>query len=215
VTQPAPAASRRETLLGWFAPVGGGLAGALAFDPFGVAFLIPFFPLGMFIGMRLAPTPRGAFLRALAGGFTYYMIAISWLLTLGRFFPIVVGGIVIAALYLTLFPAVSAWALRRWFAPLPLMAHFAAFAALWVLAEWLRTLGELAVPMVQVGHAWARWPGAVQLAEFLGEAGLNAQVLLLSGALLSVLWLAGVFAPASPMCPAAWAASRELRSPRA
>jgi apolipoprotein N-acyltransferase len=165
----------------------GGLAGALAFDPFGLAFLIPLFPLGIFVGMRLAPDPRGAFLRALAGGFVFYMIAISWLLTLGRFFPIVVGGIVIAALYLTLFPAVAAWALRRWFASLQVSWHFTAFAALWVLAEWTRTLGELAVPMVQVGHAWAGWPRTVQLAEFFGEAGVNAQVLLLSGALLALI----------------------------
>jgi apolipoprotein N-acyltransferase len=177
---------RRNIRLGWLAPIAGGLAGALAFDPFGLAFLIPLFPLGMFIGMRLAPDPRGAFLRGLAGGFVFYMIAISWLLTLGRFFPIVVAGIVIAASYLTLFPAVSAWALRRWLAPLPVSWHFAAFAAFWLLAEWARTLGELAVPMVQVGHAWAGRPRLVQIAEFFGEAGVNAQVLLISGALLAI-----------------------------
>ncbi len=165
----------------------GGFAGALAFDPFGLAFLIPLFPLGLFIGMRLAPTPRGAFLRSLAGAFTYYMIAISWLLTLGRYYPIVMAGIVIAALYLALFPSFSAWILRRWFYRLSPLLHFTAFAALWVIAEWSRTLGELAVPMVQLGHAWAPWPQIIQTAEIFGEAGLNVQVLIIAAGLLSLM----------------------------
>lgn len=184
VAAPQP---RRTRLLGWIAPIGGGLAGALAFDPFGLAFLIPLFPLGIFIGLRTAPRPRSAFLRTIAGGFTYYMIAISWLLTLGRFYPIVMGGIVIAALYLTLYTALPAYVMRRWFAGLSPMRQFLGFAALWVVAEWARTLGELAVPMVQLGHAVAPWPSLVQSAEILGEAGLNAQVLLIAGAALAIL----------------------------
>lgn len=172
----------------------------MAFDPFGFAFLIPLFPLGMFIGMRLAPRPWSAFLRVFAGGFVYYMISISWLLTLGRYYPIVMGGIVIAALYLTLYPAVSAWVLHRWFHGLSPLMHFAAFGALWVIGEWLRTLGELAVPMVQVGHAWAPWPRLVQGAELFGEAGLNVQVLLISAglfALVQFVFLVRGQAPAS------------------
>lgn len=192
---------RRTRLLAWFAPPAGGLAGALAFDPFGVAFLIPLFPLGLFLGMRLAPSPRGAFVRVFAGAFVFTMISISWLLTLGRYYPIVMGGIVIAALYLALYPAVSAYVLRRWFQGLPPLLHFAAFGALWVIAEWLRTLGELAVPMVQVGHAWAPWPRFVQLAEFLGEAGLNIQVLLISAGLFALVQLAA-FSRSKPAAPA-------------
>lgn len=184
--------------MGWIVPLAAGLAGALAFDPFGLAFLIPLFPLGVFMGMRLAPRPRSAFLRVFAGAFVYYMIAISWLLTLGRYYPIVMGGIVIAALYLSLFPAVSAWILRRWFHGLPPLLHFAAFGALWVIAEWLRTVGELAVPMVQVGHAWAPWPRLVQAAELFGEAGLNVQVLLVSAGLFSLVQLAVLARGVSP-----------------
>lgn len=148
--------------------------------------------------MRLAPRPRTALLRTLAGGFIYYMIAISWLMTLGRFFPIVVVGIVIAALYLTLYPALSAFALRRWFSSLPVWGHFAAFAAVWLVAERARTLGELAVPMVQVGHAWAPWPRVVQMAEFFGEAGINAQVLLVSAGLLALIQLVAAAWGVSP-----------------
>lgn len=80
-----------------------------------------------------------------------------------------------------------------------------AFAAIWTLGEWLRGAG-LGVPWLLTGHALARWPAALQVAELFGQyavsfgalavgAGLgialrrrSAQALL-APALVAVLWL--------------------------
>ncbi len=79
------------------------------------------------------------------------------------------------------------------------------FAAIWTLGEWLRGAG-LGVPWLLTGHALARWPAALQVAELFGQyavsfgalavgAGLgialrrrSAQALL-GPALVAMLWL--------------------------
>ena len=77
-------------MLGW-----GGVCGGLAFEPLPflelgftpLSWLIFLAPVGFFFTMRAAPTPRGAFLRVLGGGFIMYFLAMGWLLTLTAFSP--------------------------------------------------------------------------------------------------------------------------------
>lgn len=180
-------AARKHTQMartGWAFALLGGLAGGLAFEPFGLRFLIPLAPAGFFLAAHRSPTPGGAFVRVLAGGLVFYGIAISWLMTLTRFYPIVALGVPFVALYLALFPALAAWIVRRWFSNRELPAQFAAFGALWIFFEWLRTLSEVAFPWAQLGHAWAPWTWSIQLAEFFGELIVSAQILIIAGAIV-------------------------------
>jgi apolipoprotein N-acyltransferase len=165
--------------------VGGGLAGALAFEPVGWLPLAPLAPLLAFVAVRQAPTAGAAFRRTLVFGWVFYFGAVQWLTTIGNYapMPLLAGlGIGLLALYMALYPALGVYALRRWlWRPGP-GTQFALFACVWLLAEWLRTLGRLAMPLAQLGHAWAVWPLAIQPAQFLGELGVS----------LEILWLAGL-----------------------
>ena len=166
----------------WAAALLGGLAGALSYEPANLAFLIPLAPLGAFLAMRWAPTPGGAFRRVLAFGWAFYFGALFWLNSLIIYNPIVPLGIALLGLYIGFYPALGAWLIRRFIRTGHGGAQFAAFASVWLLIEWFRTQGRLAVPLVELGHAWALWPWAIQIASVLGELGVS----------LLVLWAAGL-----------------------
>ncbi|MBI3736007.1 apolipoprotein N-acyltransferase [Candidatus Sumerlaeota bacterium] len=170
----------------WLPALLGGIAGGLSFEPFGLRFLIPLAPLGLFLAARRAATNRKAFVRVLAGGFIFYMTAISWLCTLFHYNLFAPLGIPVVALYMALFPALAALALRRWFGALCDLPAFAVWSALWLLSEWFRTLGRLAMPFTQIGHAWAVCPWAIQWADCFGESAVNMEVMLVGGVILGV-----------------------------
>lgn len=170
----------------WLAALLGGLAGALSYEPFNLAFLIPLAPLGIFLAMRWSARPRTAFLRAWAGAWVYYFGALHWLLTVRQynpFPPLVMLGIVVLGLYLALYPALAAFAVRKWLGTERPFVQFFAFGALWLFGEWFRTLGRLSMPLPELGHAWAIWPQVAQIAAWLGELGVSLQVLLVGAVL--------------------------------
>jgi apolipoprotein N-acyltransferase len=162
------------------------VAGALAFEPVGWRWLAPVAMALAFDAVQRSRGPGAAFRRMVVFGWIFYFGAIQWLTTIGDYAPaplLASVGIGALALYMTLYPALGVYALRRWlWRPGP-GTQFLLFACVWVLAEWLRTLGRLAVPLAQLGHAWAAWPVAIQPAQFVGEIGIS----------LEILWLAGIF----------------------
>jgi apolipoprotein N-acyltransferase len=170
---------------GYLSALAGGLAGALAFEPLGWWWLAPLAPLLAFDGVRRATGPGAALRRMLVFGWVFYFGAVHWLTTIGNYAPLPLlasVGIGLLALYLAFYPALGVYALRRWlWHPGPGM-QFVLFACVWLLAEWLRTLGRLAVPLGQLGHTWATIPLLIQPAQFLGELGVS----------LEILWLAGI-----------------------
>lgn len=184
----APAGAPRWR--GWAAAVAGGVAGALAFDPAGLRPLIVLAPLGCFLAIRWAPSPRGALLRAWAFGWVYFFGALQWLLSIRVWTdPQAIGVLAVIALaaYAGLYPALVGLTLRKWFWTRCASRQFIFFGALWLLAEWVRTLGKMAMPMAQLGHAWATIPWAIQIASVLGELGVSLEVLYLAG----LIFLAG------------------------
>lgn len=167
----------------------GAVAGGAAFEPFALRWLVALAPLGFFLTVRLSPTPRGAFLRAMVGGYVFYQITLCWLFTLARFFPVAALGILLLPIYAAFYPALAAWIVRRWFSRVGAFHQFALFCALWILGEWFRTLGRLAMPWSLLAHPWARWTWAIQSAEFVGEIGLSLHVLTVSAFLFALLRL--------------------------
>ena len=169
----------------WLWALGGGLAGALAFVPVGAWFLAPLAPLGLFIALRNASTPGAAFRRLLGGAWVMYFGAIQWLTTIrvyAPFPPVAVIGIMALALLMAAMLALPVWALRRWAWPEHRPAlQFAGFSACWLLVEWFRTIGRLANPLAEIGHAWAPHAWLIQVAEYGGELAVSAQILFVAG----------------------------------
>lgn len=175
----------RRRMLGYLWAMLGGLCGALAFDPVALRWLMPLAPLLGFVALRQAPTPAGGFRRIFVLAWILYFGGIQWLTQIKNYAPVpllATLGIGLLAAYMACYPALGAWALRRWGWTRRPGLQFAAFAAIWLIAEWLRTLGRLAVPLSQLGHAWAVWPWAIQIAGFLGELGVS----------LLILWIGGI-----------------------
>ncbi|HOE95294.1 MAG TPA: apolipoprotein N-acyltransferase [Candidatus Sumerlaeota bacterium] len=176
---------------GYWLAAAGGLCGVLAFDPYRLRPLIVLAPLLAWLAVRAAATPGAAFRRLWLFGWVFTFGALKWLWTLfwvvGN--PFIYPGVVLLGAYLGLYYALAGWITRRWLWTPREWPGFVAFASLWLLSEWLRTLGRLAMPMPQVGHALAAWPWAIQIASLLGEAGVSLGVLLTAGWLLSLLRL--------------------------
>jgi apolipoprotein N-acyltransferase len=143
-------------------------------------------PLAVFLTLRLAPTAGAAFRRTWIICSVFYYCSLFWLNSLYVFNPFAPVGIVLLGIYLGLYPAVAGWAVRRWAWPASRGMQFVVFACAWLIAEWVRTLGRLAMPLSQLGHAWATWPIAIQPAEWLGELGVSLEVLWVGG--LMVYW---------------------------
>lgn len=112
-------------------------------------------------------------------------MGISWLYTTGYYSGLAYPGVVLLALYMALYPALIALIMRRLFSALGLLSSFLAFSSLWILAEWFRSLGRMAMPWIVLGQAWAPWPWAIQLAEFGGQLAVSLQILFISAALLA------------------------------
>ena len=179
----------RQRRRGYLFAIAGGLAGALAFEPVGLRLLAPLAPTLAFLALRHAPTAGGGFRRLLLFGWIFQFGAVHWLTKIGDYAPVPIlatFGIGLLALYMALYLAAGGWALRRWAWPAGPGWQYVLFACVWLLAEWLRTLGRLAVPLGQLGHTWAVWPLAIQPAQFLGELGVTMEILWLGG--LIFLW---------------------------
>jgi len=193
--QPVVDSSAKYGRWAWLAAVLGASAGALAFDPVALRPLIVLAPLGCFLALRWSPTPRGAFLRALIFGWIYYLGALYWIFTVRSYVPDPVWpvlGVIFLGLVMALVPALAVYGVRRWLWPARPAGQYVVFACAWLLAEWLHTLGKLALPLEQFGHAWAVWPWAIQIAQWLGELGVSLEVLWLAGLILywAHLWQA-------------------------
>jgi len=85
----------------------------------------------------------------------------------------------ILASYYGLWGAVTWWVSRRvtghWRIVLP--------AALWVLMEWLRTIGATTMPWAQVSYTQYQFLPVLQIAEWTGAYGVSFLILLLNAAL--------------------------------
>lgn len=171
----------------WGLAIGGGLAGALAFEPVALNPLAPLAPLLAYLAIRQAPRPAAALGRAWVFGWIFSFGTLHWLCTLYRFHTLAPLGIVLLGVYLGAWYGLSGYVLRRLLWSRKEWLNFVCFGALWLLAEWARTQGRLAVPLVQLGHAWSTWPWAIQSAEWLGELGVSLEVLLTAALLLAAI----------------------------
>jgi apolipoprotein N-acyltransferase len=168
------------------------LAGALgvtAFAPLGW-YPIASLSLAVLFNQWLEDTPRQALRHGALYGLGYFGAGVSWVYvsvhTYGHV-PMLTAALVTAALifYLLLYPALLGYGLKRWLpaaAPLRLLV---AFAAGWILAEWLRGWLFTGFPWLTLGSSQIDGPlaGYAPLAGVYG-VGLAAA---LTAALLAAL----------------------------
>lgn len=163
-----------------------GLAGWFTFQQLQVGWLawialIPWFwALGRLRGKTLV---WGTFIF----GTIWYYGNLWWINTLTIFNPFIPVGAVllplIESIYFVLFAVPAAWVMRssqRWFVPW-------AVAALWVGAEYLRSLTDIAFPWNCLGHSQVQMHHLIQWADVAGVYGISFFVALFNAATLILL----------------------------
>lgn len=146
-----------------------------------------------------------------AFGVGHFTIGLNWIATAFTYqaaMPAWLGwvAVVLLSLYLAVYPALAAWA--AWLVSIrgatakagATLSFILAFAALWILTEWLRS-------WVFTGFAWNPL-GAIAAGPFasaaiwIGTYGLGALILLMAGALLLLSarrWKAAALVAAGPV----------------
>jgi len=180
-----------------------GIASATGFAPLGLWPVTLLALALLMLMMAEAPTQRRAFGLGWAFGVGHFTLGLNWIATAFTYqaaMPAWLGWIAVVALslFLALYPALAtwgAWSLTRRLSPLPdlhtggndekgemaLLPLTLAFAALWIVTEWLRS-------WVFTGFAWnplgvvAVGPAA-SAALWIGTYGTGSMVLLMAAAL--------------------------------
>ena len=177
----------------WSALALGGLA-ACGFAPLSLWPLTLLALAGLVALMARTQSGKQAALLGWLFGLGHFSIGNTWIATAFTYqanMPAWLGGFAVVglAVYLAVFPAlgvVAAWRIGR-VGPLPL---FIAFAATWIVSEWLRSwvfTGFVWNPLGMVLLGPFDNPGLARLAPWLGTYGLSGLTVLLAGALHAVL----------------------------
>jgi len=158
-----------------FAAAAGVLA-ALALPGFGASGLVYVALVPLLFALDRARTVRRGALLGFLFGFAFFAIDVRWSLAVARFNPLVILGYVLLAAYLAipfaLVGVVLAWLAARRTARMWLLAA----PALFVLAEFARTLGPFGTGFSMLHHALYRVPWLIQSASVFGSWMITAFV---------------------------------------
>ncbi len=159
-----------------------GAAAALAMPPL---FWLPLGVVGIVIFVRhwdTAPTPKAAFLRALAWGWGHFAVGSYWMVE--AFFvppadfawlgpPAVLGLAVVLGVFPAITAGVARWLALRWPHLGGRYRRLVVLAILWTATEWLRGHIFTGFPWNPLGHVWAFAPPLLQGAAVIGVYGLG------------------------------------------
>ena len=170
---------RRET---WLA-VGGGVLAALSMPGFGAGPLVFVALIPLFLALERG---RG-FLHGYLFGLAFFAIDVRWVLTLIRFNPLVAPGYVLLVAYLAVPFGLIGWLTTRRSSE-PRIARWILLApALFVLAEFVRTLGPLGMGFSMLHQALYRVPWLIQSSSVLGPWSVTGFVVAINAALF-IAW---------------------------
>ncbi len=167
-----------------------GVAGVAAFAP------LAWFPLawlavgGLWLLLQRAPQVRDGAWLGVAFGLAHFLVGTSWVFVSLSVFgglpaPLAALGTFLFCTLLALFPALAAALFVRWRRG-RLLADALLFAALWVLAEWLRSWFLTGFPWLSLGYSQSPPSPLAGFAPLLGVHGVSLATVLL-GALLAEL----------------------------
>lgn len=125
---------------------------------------------------------RGGFRPGFLFGLAFFAIDLRWIVTLARFHPVVIGGYVLLVVYFAvgcgLLGAALAWRIRS-----RILTWLVLAPALFVLAEFVRTLGPLGMGFSTLYQALYRVPWLIQSASVLGPWFVSGAVVAVNGSL--------------------------------
>lgn len=181
VTTPPHVHRRRPSLLRLLPDFGLGLIAALGLAPFNVwgATVIA---LAALLWRVSRAQPHAVFWHALAAGFGWFGLAMSWIIDPFLVEPEVYGWMAPFALFFMALGGALFWALPAWiaarFSP-GWRAQAATIAIALVLSDWLRSWIFTGLPWAQIGQIWVGTPIA-QTAAWIGATGLSFLTLLMA-----------------------------------
>jgi len=159
---------------------------ALTYPRFNLGWLAWFALLPLLYAVYKSKHQGSAALYGLLAGLPFYLITFAFMLTLGEWAGnLIYPAWVLLALFYSLYTAFFAFLLRRYasssypFMPAPL---------LWVLIEWLRSLGPFGV-VAHLGYSQWLWPALTQIVSLTGVAGLSFLVVLVNALLAELLFI--------------------------
>ena len=135
-------------------------------------------------------TARQGFVAGFAGGFIHFSFLIYWIVptlcTFGGLHPILsVSALILLCLYLSVYPALFAFGLKK-LAPPPVLMPLAA-AGIWIGLEWVRTWLFTGFPWGILGYSQAENRWIVQIADITGVLGISF-LLVLCSAVTAQIW---------------------------
>ncbi len=158
----------------------GGIIGCLAWEPVNAWFLTPVSVWIFFKLVQNAKSATNAAGRGLVFGWFLFYGSLFWLNSLHKFHSLAPLGVVLLALYGGLYPSLTGFLAHKLSNSNSRVSNWIIFISIWLLTEWVRTLGRLAFPLVQLGHSWTHRPDLIQHASLLGELGISLQILLIA-----------------------------------
>lgn len=168
----------KETLLS----LSSGILTALAMPGFG-AFPLVFFSL---VPLFVVLDKRGGFLPGLLFGAAFFALDLRWIASLSRFYPIVIAGLLLLVLIFAIgcgiLGAVITWRRRSVTWTWLLLAP-----ALFVLAEYLRTLGPFSLGFSTLYGTLYRVPLLIQSASVFGPWFVSGIIVAVNGSLVLLL----------------------------
>ncbi|MBC9246675.1 apolipoprotein N-acyltransferase [Paracoccus sp. 11-3] len=172
---------RRPSLLRLLPDFGLGLIAALGLAPFNVwgASVIA---LAVLLWRLSRAQPHTVFWHALAAGFGWFGLAMSWIIDPFLVEPEVYGWMAPFALFFMALGGALFWALPAWIATrgsLGWRAQAVAIAIALVVSDWLRGWIFTGLPWAQIGQIWIGTPIA-QSAAWIGATGLSFLTLLMA-----------------------------------
>ncbi len=135
-------------------------------------------------------TARQGFAAGFIAGFIHFASLIYWIVptlcTFGGLHPVLsVSALILLCLYLSVYPALFAFGLKK-LAPPPLLMPLAA-AVLWTGLEWVRTWLFTGFPWGILGYSQAENRWIVQIADMTGVLGISF-LLVLCSAVIAQIW---------------------------
>ena len=170
--------TRKETLLSLLS----GILASFAMPGFG-AFPLVFFSL---VPLFLVLDEHGGFWPGFIFGLAFFAIDLRWIVTLARFHPIVIVGYVLLAIYFAIGCGILGAALA-WRRCSRMSAWLVLAPALFVLAEYLRTLGPLGMGFSTLYGALYRAPWLIQSASIFGSWFISGAIAAVNGSLYLLL----------------------------
>ncbi|KQC15129.1 MAG: hypothetical protein APR63_12665 [Desulfuromonas sp. SDB] len=187
-------------------PLLSGILLGLSFPPLKLNGLIFISLVPLVISLRI--NRQRSFLRGWLTGITFFLIHLSWVMSLnveGITKLLLTVGVVLLGLYLSFYPALTSWLSNRFKKPL---LFGLMFASTWTGFEFLRSLtNQIGFPWGSLGYSLTRYPALIQLASWGGVYLVSLWILevnvLVSFALLKIRWSYWVL-PALLLLPWLW-----------